>query len=134
MIKLRSVILVAAALGILISAYSTYSHYSPSDDTFCDLSKTLSCSIVNKSIYSEVAGIPVAIVGLLGYAFIFILAFKKTPWKYIFAAAVLGFLFSGYLTWIEIYALQTYCILCLTSQMAILLIAVTSGVLYAKKS
>ena len=126
-------ILISAALGFIISAYSTYSHYSASTETFCDFGATVSCSVVNKSIYSEIVGIPVAIIGMAGYLLIGALVLAKTSWKWPFAASVLGLVFSGYLTWIEIFALQTYCILCLASQFLMLAITIFSGILYTNE-
>lgn len=125
---MRRTVIILAALGILISGYSWYNHYSTNAETFCDISATFSCSTVNRSIYSEFAGIPVAAIGLAGYALLLALTLKKTVrWDLMFAAGILGTIFSLYLTWIEIAILKTFCVLCLISQADILAVTVISG-------
>ncbi|MBI4098463.1 MAG: hypothetical protein HY437_00325 [Candidatus Magasanikbacteria bacterium] len=129
----KSIILVAAALGMLVSAYSTYSHYSIATDTFCDINASLSCTTVNKSIYAEIGGIPVAVLGLYGYGLILLLTLGRTHAKWLFATSILGLVFSFYLTWIELFALRTICLLCVTSQLLILIITIAAGLLYFRR-
>ena len=131
--KAKSVILVASALGMLISAYSTYSHYGTATDTFCDISAALSCTTVNKSIYAEIGGIPVALIGLYGYGLIVLLTLGRGHVKWLFATSILGLVFSLYLTWIELFTLRTVCILCVTSQLMILISTIAAGVLYFRR-
>jgi uncharacterized membrane protein len=59
-------------LSILLSIYLTYQHYKEGS-SFCDLSEGLSCGVVNKSEWSELFGIPVAILGLLTFLGIYFL-------------------------------------------------------------
>jgi uncharacterized membrane protein len=73
-------------------------------------------------------GIPVAGIGVAGYAALFVLAAfwksrAETPNR-LFAAALSGLGFALYLTYIEAYALMTWCILCLISLLLISLISV----------
>lgn len=133
MTRKNLIIIVAAALGMLISAYSTYSHYSYATNTFCDINTALSCTTVNKSIYAEIGGIPVALIGLYGYGLILLLALGRAQVKWLFAMSILGFVFSLYLTGIEFFALRTICILCVTSQLLILIITVAAGTLYFRR-
>ncbi len=76
------------------------------------------------------AGIPVAGIGVAGYAALFVLAtFLKarpeTPTR-LLAAALAGLGFALYLTYIEAYELTTWCILCLISLVLISLISFVS--------
>lgn len=126
---MRVAVIILAIIGMLVSGYSWYGHYSDSTETFCDISTTFSCSTVNKSIYSEFLGIPVAAIGLFGYAVILLLALSQQPmWRYVLAAGILGIAFSLYLTYLEFAVLKTYCILCLISQTDILTVTVLAGV------
>ena len=52
---------------------------------------------------------------------------SQTPTRLLVAAAA-GLLFALYLTYVEAYELKTWCILCLASQMVILLITVAAAV------
>ena len=66
------VIKIFLILSILLSIYLTYQHYKEGS-SFCDLSEGLSCGVVNQSEWSELFGIPVAILGLLTFLGIYFL-------------------------------------------------------------
>jgi uncharacterized membrane protein len=88
------------------------------------------CSTVNASIYSEVNGIPVAVIGILGYvAILGVLLFenrnsffKQNGTLMIFGMALTGFLFTVWLIYVEVALLKALCPFCLTSQVAMTLI------------
>jgi len=133
-------IIVLSFLGVLLSGYSLYAHYSPYPSTICNFSETFSCDAVNKSEYAELAGIPVALVGLGGYALLALLALGvlkgKTFHKDLCWFSLVGFLFSLYLTYLEAFVIHTWCPLCLLSQAVIFGILVLSlmGCKQEKKS
>jgi len=121
---------ILALAGAIVSAISLQRHYAKSDTTFCDFNQNFSCDIVNRSEYSTVADIPVAAIGVAGYVVLFLLS---TLWKSrpdtpnrLLATALAGLAFALYLTYIEAYKLMTWCILCLSSQVLIFLIAALS--------
>ncbi len=63
-----NIILIFSVLGLIASLYLLKSHYDPSSGgSFCDLSSTVSCSIVNTSVFSELFGVPVALLGALWF-------------------------------------------------------------------
>jgi uncharacterized membrane protein len=116
--------------GITLSAVSLQRHYAKSATNFCDFNQKFSCDIVNRSEYSEIAGIPVAGIGVAGYAALFILSTfwksrPETPIR-LFIAALAGLAFALYLTYVEAYVLTTWCILCVGSLIVIFLIALLS--------
>lgn len=124
-------ILIASIVGAISALYSTLAHYDIASSGVCTLNETFDCDVVNHSKYSELFGIPVAVFGLLAYVFFFftvIMIYKKTDetiLNLMVFAAVFGFLFSLYLTYIEAFVLYTWCILCLISQASILIITVS---------
>ena len=127
---LFALIAVLALAGAIVSVVSLERHYAKSATDFCDFSQKFSCDIVNRSEYSTVAGIPVAAIGVAGYALLFLLATlwrsrEETP-TLLIIAALAGLAFALYLSYIEAYKLMTWCILCLSSQFLIFLIAVLS--------
>jgi uncharacterized membrane protein len=65
--KLLSFFYILIAIGIVASVYLSIQHYKPLGDEPCDINDTFNCSIVNKSIYSEILGIPVATLGLFWF-------------------------------------------------------------------
>jgi len=114
--------------GVLVSAVSLQRHYAKSATAYCDFSQTFSCDIVNRSEYSSIEGIPVAAIGVAGYAALFLLATVgrarvETPNR-LMGAALAGLAFALCLTYIEAYELRTWCILCLSSLVLISLISV----------
>ena len=124
---LLALIAILSLAGIVVSAISLQRHYAKSATSFCDFNQKLNCDIVNRSEYSTILGIPVAGIGVAGYAALFWLS---TLWKLrpespnrLLAAAIAGFGFALYLTYVEGYVLETWCILCVTSQILIFLIA-----------
>src|SRR3989338_3070369 len=61
------IIIIISILGVLLSSYLTYLHFKPSASKLCVFGENFDCDIVNKSVYSELFGIPVAIFGGLTY-------------------------------------------------------------------
>ena len=126
-------IAILALAGVVVSMVSLERHYAKSATGFCDFNQKFNCDIVNRSEYSEVEGIPVAAMGVLGYAALFLLS---TLWKSrpetpnrLLTASILGFGFALYLTYVEAEKLGTWCILCVVSQALIFLITVLAAVL-----
>jgi len=124
---------VLSLAGVVDSAIALQRHYAKSATDFCDFNQKFSCDIVNRSEQSTVAGIPVAAIGVAGYAALFLLStFWKsrsdTPLR-LLAASLLGLAFALYLTYVEAYVLDTWCILCLTSLALISLVSVLAIVL-----
>lgn len=119
---------VLSIAGVIVSAVSLQRHYAKSETQFCDFSQKFSCDIVNRSEYSTIFGIPVAGIGVAGYAFLLLLSTvqrtrSETPTR-LLAAAGAGLMFALYLTYIEARVLETWCILCLISLAFISLITV----------
>jgi vitamin-K-epoxide reductase (warfarin-sensitive) len=122
-----------AVAGVMVSSISLQHHYSRSQDSFCNLSQTINCDIVNRSVYSKVGPVPVALIGILGYLSILALAtiYRDTPQTptVLLSTSVLGFAFALYLTYIEGFVLAAWCIMCLTSLELIFDIVVLSAIL-----
>jgi vitamin-K-epoxide reductase (warfarin-sensitive) len=125
-------IAVLALAGMAVSAISLQRHYAKSASRFCDFGDRFNCDIVNRSEYSSVMGIPVAGIGVVGYGVLLALATAyrsraETPLR-LLLAALAGLTFALYLTYIEGYVLDTWCILCLSSLGVIAGITVLAGV------
>jgi len=129
-------IAVFAVIGMSVSSISLYHHFGSSKSSFCDFGETFNCDMVNRSIYSTVLGIPVALIGILGYALLLVLATRfrekaETPWM-LLVASVLGLGFAIYLTYIEGAVLGVWCVLCLSSLVCIVSITVLASTLAAR--
>ncbi len=122
------VIAILSLAGVIVSGISLQRHCAKSATQFCDFSQRFSCDIVNRSEYSAIQGIPVAGIGVAGYAALFVLATfwrsrSNTPNR-LLGTAIVGLAFALYLTYIEAYELMTWCILCLISLALISLITI----------
>lgn len=131
--RLLLAIAIFAVLGIAVSSVSLDHHFRKSKTSYCDFGQTFNCDIVNRSEYSTVSGVPVALIGILGY--LVLLAFAtfyrekaETP-GILLATSGAGLSFALYLTYVEKFILGVWCILCLTSLAAILSMTVLSFML-----
>ncbi|HVN18685.1 MAG TPA: vitamin K epoxide reductase family protein [Dongiaceae bacterium] len=115
--------------GGILSTLSLRNHYSTDPTGYCDLNATFNCDFVNRSSFSEFRGVPVALIGLLGYVLLFALSMPAGKWvaRFRFAASVIGVGFALYLAYIEAYVLAVWCLLCIGSLMMISAITVLSG-------
>ena len=118
-----------AVAGMALSAVSLKNHYSGEKTEYCDLGDAFNCDLVNRSVYSHIGPVPVAAIGLVGYAALFALSRlrQRGPRVLMLLAALAGLAFALYLTYIEAYVLGVWCILCLGSLAAILGITVLSA-------
>jgi uncharacterized membrane protein len=134
--RLMSVVAILAVCGIIVSSTSLQHHYATSKTPYCDIGETFNCDIVNRSAYSSILGIPVALIGMLGYAALAGLATvyrerRETP-PMLFGGAAAGLAFALYLTYIEGHVLGVWCILCLSSLALIVMTTLLSGVIWWK--
>jgi vitamin-K-epoxide reductase (warfarin-sensitive) len=123
-------ILALAAIGLVLSAVSLVNHYKKSPTEYCDFSENFNCDIVNRSIYSEINGVPVAAIGVAGYIALMALsrlARRRQLALLMLAAAIVGLAFALYLTYIEAYVLVVWCIMCLGSLATISLVTLLAA-------
>ena len=102
-------------LGLGVAGYLTYVHYAGIKPV-CTAGG--SCLKVQTSIYSEFAGVPVALIGLLGYVVIMasLLAPENETTRFATVAfTVVGFGFSAYLTYRELFSIHAICEWCASS-------------------
>jgi len=135
--RLMSMVAILAVCGIVVSSVSLQHHYATSKTAYCDIGETFNCDIVNRSEYSLVFGIPVALIGMLGYAALAGLATvyrerHETP-TVLFGAAAAGLAFALYLTYIEARVLGVWCILCLSSLALITTTTILAAVIWWKR-
>lgn len=132
---LRYLILGCCLAGGILSALSLHSHYSASATEYCDLSATFNCDLVNRSSYARFMGVPVALIGLLGYLLLFASSFSTRGLLagLRFSAALVGLAFALYLAYVEAYILAAWCLLCLGSLAAITAITLLSGIALIKR-
>jgi uncharacterized membrane protein len=112
---LRITMLVLTVAGLGVAGYLTYIHYAGINPV-CTAGG--SCLKVQTSVYSKLAGVPVALMGLLGYVVILatLLAPENETSRFATAAVtVVGFGFSAYLTYRELFSIHAICEWCASS-------------------
>ncbi|HYM45937.1 MAG TPA: vitamin K epoxide reductase family protein [Solirubrobacteraceae bacterium] len=113
--RLRVALIALATIGLGVASYLTYVHYSGAPPV-CTAGG--SCLKVQTSVYSKLAGVPVALIGLIGYVAIFgsLLAVENERSRFATAALTLvGFGFSAYLTYRELFSIHAICEWCASS-------------------
>ena len=133
-----TLVAILAVGGIAVSSVSLQHHYASSKTAYCDIGEAFNCDIVNRSAYSSIFGIPVALIGMLGYAALAGLATvyrqrQETP-AMLFGASAAGLAFALYLTYIEGRVLGVWCILCLSSLALIATTTILAAVIWWRGS
>jgi len=128
---LNKTVIVLAAIGLVVAVYMTI-YKITNNNAMCLGSGD--CSAVNASRYSEVHGIPVALIGVGGYLAILGLHFlenrnaflRRNASLFFFGIALTGFLFTLYLIYVEIALLKAICPFCLASQIVMTILFILS--------
>lgn len=115
---LRAGTALVAAAGAAVAAYLVYVHYRP-DALVCTGGG--GCETVQESSYAELAGIPVALLGLLAYLGVLGLVAWDTPLARTLAAAV-GLSAAGfalYLVTLQAFVIDAWCVWCLVNDLVV---------------
>jgi uncharacterized membrane protein len=116
-------IIALSLAGLADSGYALRQHYAEPGESACNVNATVNCDTVNQSKWSEIIGIPVAGIGMAGYAFfigasVWLLAgFNRSGLALLFfaAAALAAFAYSSFLTMVEVFVLGAVCPMCIIS-------------------
>jgi uncharacterized membrane protein len=136
--RLQKITIVLAIIGLFVSIYMTI-YKVTSNEAMCVGSS--GCSEVNASRYSEINGIPVAVLGVIGYSVILAILFLEQRQAFFrdngsmifFGVSLMGFLFTLYLIYLEIALIKAYCPFCLTSQAVMIVIFIISVIRLARQ-
>ena len=115
-----------AVVGLAIAGYLTAVHYGGGSPV-CAVAH--GCATVQQSEYAELGGMPVALLGLLGYAAILVTLLRDDDTARAATAllALSGAGFSLYLTYVEVFTLEAICIWCVGSAVCMVVLAVLSS-------
>jgi uncharacterized membrane protein len=115
---LRVGIAVVAIAGIAVAGYLTYVHYQP-DALICTSSG--GCETVQESSYAELAGMPVAVLGLLAWiAVLLLVAWDGELARTLVAALALGAAgFAIYLITLQAFVIDAWCVWCLVNDVVL---------------
>ena len=121
---MRYVIAVLGIAGIGVSLLALAEHYAAPVGQIDVLrsGSNWNSAYVNQSPYSQVHGVPVAVLGIAGYTLLLMLALLRRRVLTVYAAGI-GVAYALYLTNIEAHILHVWCVYCVSSLMLIVLIA-----------
>ncbi len=122
------VLIALSAIGVAIAVYLTWVALDANAEVACG--PLGDCHTVQSSEYAEVAGVPVAALGLLMYMGLLGLVVARRVWRsapealvpLTFALALSGMLYSAYLTWLELFVIDAICAWCVTSALLVTVI------------
>jgi uncharacterized membrane protein len=123
---------VSLGLSLIGLAVSTYLTWIKLTGTVASCGSIGDCESVNSSRYAEIAGVPIALLGALGY--VAILALMGLELRFprmaegarltVFGVSLIGTLYSAYLSYIEVAVLRAVCPYCVISAIAMTAILV----------
>jgi uncharacterized membrane protein len=130
--KLWTAILVLTVIGIGVAGYLTIVHYG-GFKVLCvggSAHHASSCTTVQSSTWSKLDGIPVALLGLIGYVTMFALVWLRGELARaaMFAIALIGCLFSLYLTYREVFTIKAICEWCVSSAVIMTVLMVLTAI------
>jgi len=108
-------------VGIILATYLLYSFYNPKPKLVCDINEKVNCQAVTSGSLATFAGVPIAMVGLTGYAVLLFSGVTKRK-RLAFWTSTFGMVFCLRLTILEVFYLKVICPICLVCQTAMLLI------------
>ena len=116
--RLRFAAALLAAAGIGVAGYLTWAHFA---DTAVVCVAGGGCETVQQSSYSEIAGVPVALLGLLSYSAILVLVLWDAPIARpaVATLAFVGFLFGLYLIALQLFVIDAICVWCMANDVVI---------------
>lgn len=128
-----------AGLGLAAAAASTWVHYriinDPTYASFCDVNATFSCTEAYASRFGAFGGVPVAVFGVIFFAFVLGLvalcsrsatAARNLP-GYIFGSSTIGLAVVLYLAYASFVILKAVCVLCVGTYAAVIGLFLLSG-------
>ncbi len=119
---LRGVATFLSTLGVAVATYIAIAD-SGGGSPVC-LGGSHGCETVANSSYSHLAGINIAIFGILGYVLLFVAAMTRGDAARMggFAISLLGFGYSVYLTYLELFQIEAVCQWCVSSAIVMTLL------------
>ncbi len=121
----RIVAAILALVGIGVTVYLVWERYH-GNAPVCALGG--GCLTVQRSEWATVAGVPVAILGLVAYVGMLVCALVPRQIAALGSLflSLLGVMLSGYLTYLELFSIHAVCEYCVTSAVVVTLLLVAS--------
>jgi uncharacterized membrane protein len=132
-INIWKILISLSAFGIFLATYLFYNFLTKPAFESCYINSVVNCDAITKGSLSTLIGIPVSLIGLVGYIVILISSILKKK-KTALGMSTFGIVFCLYITIQEVFILHVICPVCLTCQTVMLLVFIFALGLNLKKS
>jgi uncharacterized membrane protein/protein-disulfide isomerase len=135
-------LLIFTLVGLAAALAATWVHAElvrhPDLSSVCDVSATVNCTDAYSSSYGKVAGVPVAVLGVLFFGGVLLLQLGARLFAvpdpahvggYVFALSLPGVAFAAYLAITSWFVLHVVCLICVTIDVATLGVCVTGALM-----
>ncbi len=136
----RRWVYLCAVIGLAAACSSLFIHYrlltQPGYASPCDINATFSCSDAYRSPYGSLFGVPVALFGVLWFAFVIVLVavasrgpapVQESLPGYLFAWSTIGLAVTLYLAYAAFFILKELCVFCLVTYAAVIALFIITG-------
>lgn len=130
--SLYKIITVLSVIGIFLASFLFINFLTKPAVEICTINEQFNCDAVTKGTLSTIAGIPVSLIGLIGYLAILIFSLLKNR-KAVLGVAVFGMVFCLRLTFLELFSIKVVCPVCLACQLDMLIISILAFRMNFKK-
>jgi uncharacterized membrane protein len=123
---LRGAVAALALAGLAVAAYLTWAHYAH-ETVACPIGGG-GCETVQESSYAKLAGVPVALLGVVLYAAVLALVAWDSPAarQAVAALALAGTAFAVYLLVVQLAVIDAICSWCVANDVVVALLAVAA--------
>lgn len=130
--KLWRWISILSLTGILLALYLLYNFLAPNPSDICSISASINCGPITKGSLALFFGIPVALIGLIGYIAILYGSIKRKA-GFTLGMVTFGMLFCLRLTYLELFREHVLCPVCAACQVVMATIFVLSFILWRRR-
>lgn len=131
--KLFSWVKALSIIGIGLALFLLWEQFFHPSFQPCNINSTVNCNAVISGVVSKTLGIPTPLIGLIGYIFILIGAFRKNP-KLILGMSSFGLAFCLYIAYRELFQLHVVCPVCILCQLDMITVFIMGIILNHRTS
>ena len=130
--KFYKIAIILAVIGIAFASFLFYNFLTKPPIEVCTINERVNCDAVTKGTLSTLFGIPVSLIGLVGYVAILISVCLKNK-KAVLGVSTFGMIFCLRLTFLELFSIKIICPVCLACQLDMLVLFLLSALVNLKK-
>jgi len=130
--KLFDWVKILGVIGICLALFLLWEQFFHPSFQPCNINSTVNCNAIISGLVAKTLGIPTPLIGLTGYVFILIGAFRKNA-KLILGMSTFGLAFCLYIAYRELFQLHVVCPVCILCQLDMITVF-TLGILLNRRT